>query len=133
MYAKVGRTTSGIRKLTLELKAKGYTTHLVLNEIPIEKAFQRNIGRYNETGRLVPPDYLLSVGNQPIRTYVELEKEGIFDDYERYSNDVRRGDVPIRVNERSGAHSGGEATVGVLPGRQGRRVSGPGLDGERGF
>lgn len=99
VYPKVGGSTKSIRELAQQLKKHGYTTTLILNELPIEKALERNNNRYNETGRLVRPDYLLSVGNKPIRTYLELQGEGVFDGYERYSNDVNRGEAPFRVLE----------------------------------
>lgn len=121
VYPKVGGSIASIRALAEDLKANGYTTTLILNELPIEKALERNNNRYNETGRLVRPDYLLSVGNKPIRTYLELQGEGVFDGYERYSNDVNRGEAPFRVLEadkerpvvlRRGG-SGGQAFDGV--------------------
>lgn len=99
VYPKVGGSAKSIRELAQQLKKHGYTTTLILNELPIEKALERNNNRYNETGRLVRPDYLLSVGNKPIRTYLELQGEGVFDGYERYSNDVNRGEAPFRVLE----------------------------------
>lgn len=99
VYPKVGGSAKSIRELAQQLKKHGYTTTLILNELPIEKALERNNNRYNETGRLVRPDYLLSVGNKPIKTYLELQGEGVFDGYERYSNDVNRGEAPFRVLE----------------------------------
>ncbi|MDR0841154.1 MAG: hypothetical protein LBN26_07230 [Christensenellaceae bacterium] len=97
VYPKLEGIVDSIRNIATLLHKKGYTAHLILNELPIDKAMERNNSRYQETGRLVSPKILMDVGNKPIRTFLELEQEGVFDGYERYTNDVERGAAPEKV------------------------------------
>lgn len=94
----VGLNTAKIAALVDELKAAGYVVHLAENQLPIAKAVARGIDRFRETGRLVDPDYILSVADRPTRTY-DAVKEKV-DSYARYSNDVVRGQ-PVRLLEAS--------------------------------
>ena len=55
VYGKLGGSVNSIEKIINRLKDNGYNTTLVLNDLPIEKALQRSIGRYKSTGRLVAP------------------------------------------------------------------------------
>lgn len=140
VYPKVGGKADNIRALAADLRTHGYTTHLILNELPIEKAMERNNNRYRETGRLVNPKYLMNIGNKPIRTFLELQQEGAFDNYERYSNDVERGFAPVPILERHPGRgrvlrhggSGGRDNAGgdqAPPGEAGGSTAGPATPG----
>lgn len=92
IYQKLGGDAESISKTITDFNSKGYSVTLVLNDLPIEKALERDISRFEETGRLVDPKVLLECGYNPIETYKELKKRGMCDGYEIYSNDVERGE-----------------------------------------
>ena len=104
----VGKTLDNARAKLKVLKEAGYRVHLVLTDLPIEKAVNRAMGRFRDAkeGRFVDPEYVLSVGDQPVQTYEVLKAEA--DSYARYSNDVPRGSPPRLVEESGGERSGGE-------------------------
>ena len=118
VYPKVGGDTKSIQNLLSLFKEHNYNAELILNELPLEKALERNLNRFKETGRLVDPKFLIEVGYSPVETYEILKKEGEFDGYERYSNDVERGQKPILLEsiERRGSilrlRDGGRALLG---------------------
>jgi adenylate kinase family enzyme len=97
----LGKTLDNIRTRIKLLKRAGYRVHLVLAEIPIEKAVNRAIARFRAEGRFVDPEFVWSVGNRPAETYEALKKEA--NSYARYSNDVPKGARP-RLIEESGQH-----------------------------
>jgi len=118
----VGKTLDNIRERIHLLKQAGYDVHLVLAEIPSEKAVNRAIKRFREEGRFVDPEYVRSVGDAPIRTYEALKSEA--DSYARYSNDVPRGSSPALVEKGSQRHDpdGGDGPGSNVPGS--RRLDG---------
>lgn len=69
---RVGASAQGIAELIDGLKQANYRVTLVLNDLAIERAVERAVKRFQSTGRLVPPDYVLSVADRPRRTYVAL-------------------------------------------------------------
>ena len=77
------------------LKNAGYTVHLSLNEVDSKTSLSRSIIRAIETGRFQSPEYLISVGNKPTKTYEYLKsfnEDGIhFDSFTKYNNDVPKG------------------------------------------
>lgn len=89
----VGDNPAKLRETIETLKAQGYRVTLVLNHLPIEKAMQRNMIRFRETGRLVGTTYLMGVAEKPTASYELLQ--GIADEHARYSNDVPRGSPPL--------------------------------------
>lgn len=87
-------------------KDNGYSVNLKNVDMPIEEATARAIKKYQTTGIYTDPYHLTEgVGNRPKDVYSVLEKEGVFDSYEQYANDVREGKKPRRVE------SFGDSTV----------------------
>lgn len=87
----VGKNPQKLRNTLEQLKQNGYSVHLSLNELDPDKAARRAVSRFQNTGRFVDPDYVLSVGWKPSEVYDILKKEGGFDSYVKYSNDVPYG------------------------------------------
>lgn len=115
----VGRTIESVKGIRDALKANGYNVHLRLVDLPIEKAAERAVKRFEHTGRFVDPDYILNkVGLRPKQNYDILKNEGGFDSYEAYSNDVSKGLPPILMGRNTSAESAGLDT--------GRRIRGTG-------
>ncbi|WP_052486982.1 zeta toxin family protein [Gordoniibacillus kamchatkensis] len=106
----VGRRAEKLRDILNTFKELGYEVHLHLNELSPEKAARRAVERFKEEKRFVDPHYVLhGVGWKPSETYDILKKEGGFDSYEKYSNDVPRGQKPILIERHS--NLGSDATA----------------------
>ena len=104
----VGKNSNKIRRLRDVLVDRGYEVHLHLVDLPAEKAAARAVERFEQTGRFVDPHYVLNIGDSPAKTYDIIKSEGGIASYERFSNDVPRGQAPILV-ERSGVARGANA------------------------
>jgi predicted kinase len=83
---KVGDSPASIRKLQQELKDAGYEVKLINMEVAYPEARRRMFGRFVETGRLLGPDYMRMVGDNPTQTYYTLKEEGVFDGYANIDN-----------------------------------------------
>ena len=97
----VGKNPQKLRNALEQLKQNGYSVHLSLNELDPDKAARRAVSRFQNTGRFVDPEYVRSVGWKPSEVYDILKKEGGFDSYVKYSNDVPYGQ-PARLVEGPG-------------------------------
>lgn len=100
VYPKVGRTREGIDEIMGELNAQGYQVYVHLVELPPAKTMQRMLLRYVSTGRLLPPDYVKSIGRTPRETYDATK--GQAQGHSAVDNDVAPGESP-RVVEQGGA------------------------------
>jgi hypothetical protein len=83
---KVGENPASIRKIQKDLKDAGYEVKLVNMEVAYAEARRRMFGRFVNTGRLIGPDYVRMVGDNPTSTYYTLKEEGIFDGYANIDN-----------------------------------------------
>ena len=83
---KVGDNPASIRKLQQELKDAGYEVKLINMEVAYPEARRRMFGRFVETGRLIGPDHMRMVGDNPTQTYYTLKEEGVFDGYANIDN-----------------------------------------------
>lgn len=102
----IGKNFERVRDVIGVLRDEGYTVYVHLNELPLDKAVERSLVRFKQTGRFVDPAYVLSIKNFPSITYGRLKAEGLIDGYARYSNDVEIGARPILLET-----SGPEAVV----------------------
>lgn len=118
----VGKSPEKLQQALQNLKEAGYSVHLSLNELDPDKAARRAVARFQSTGRLVDPEYILDVGWKPSEVYDILKSEGGFDSYVRYSNDVPYGQ-PAKLIEGPGVVE--EVQTGRVGGPGGR----PGLGG----
>lgn len=110
----LGKTLDNLRARLKLLKRAGYRVHLVLAEIPIEKAVNRAIARFRTEGRFVDPEFVWSVGNRPAENYEALKKEA--NSYARYSNDVPKGARPRLIEEGGQRGKAGTAEEADLRG-----------------
>jgi hypothetical protein len=107
IFPKIGKNVKSLKLIFGDAKKYGYTIHLIVNELPPEKAARSAYGRYKETGRFVAPEEILKeIAWKPREVYDILKSEA--DEYERYSNDVERGQPP-RLLTRSGEADQGTA------------------------
>jgi predicted ABC-type ATPase len=94
----VGKTQAKIENLITLLKGRGYTVNLHLAEIPVETSVARAQARAAKTGRVVPEDYLRSIGDKPTQTFDGIvnnpKMKAMLNEYNKYSNDVPMGTSP---------------------------------------
>ena len=110
--AMVGKNTVKIEELLRRLKLHGYTTKLHYVDLPAEKAMQRTVTRYVETGRAVDPAYIEKLGNQPRETFDKLrDRDDLVDADSEVSTDVNFGEKPRLISERKLGQSVAEARV----------------------
>ena len=58
--------------------------------------------RFVNTGRLIDPDYVRAVGDNPSKTYDTLKQEGVADGYTRIDNNVGRdAEKPVLEDTRN--------------------------------
>ena len=117
---KVGHNDKGIRKLILMLKENGYAVDLVNINVTYENAFRRMVNRFLKTGRLINPEYVAAVGDNPSATYRTLRQQGIADRYAEIDANGQFGE-PSKILDDTGATEGipglgGGREQGVRPG-----------------
>lgn len=108
----VGKTIDRVRQIRDALVAEGYEVHLHHNEVSVDTSVQRAIQRYKNTGKFVDPDYIVNeVGLKPNQNYDILKTEKGFSTYEKFNNDVPRGQ-PATLIERGTNEPGTGPTQG---------------------
>ena len=120
VWPLVGKTRSSIEEKIQKFKNAGYGVNLVYVDLPIEKAIERTKARFRETGRLVSPHYLESVGLKPRENYDKIKAEEGVDSYEAWDNDVAFGEVPLRT-EHGSVHTEKAGEDTLVARRMGRR------------
>lgn len=95
----VGKNPRAAREYLKGLKEAGYTVHLSFNDVSPLNSVKRATTRYIETGRFLNPAYIQDIGTKPQETYEILKKEGGFDTYSKYDNNVKFGQ-PAKKIER---------------------------------
>ena len=109
---KVGGNPQGMKKVIESLKSAGYTVNLTLAQLPLEKALQRDMGRYlhgiekvqkgltNKKPRLVAPRLIYEGEGGPIATYEYCKK--MCSSYGAWSTDVGKGMKPKLLEKSKG-------------------------------
>ena len=73
---RTGANPKSVQNALTGLKEMGYEVDLVLVRVPGDEAYRRNIRRFIDTGRLVPPAYIRNVvGDNPTSTYNTLKSK----------------------------------------------------------
>ena len=104
----VGQKEKSVMNYVDTLANAGYEIALVNTTLPVDSCRTRNRTRSYETGRGVPDDYIVSVGNKPDEVYnkivndIKNGKERRISSYAAVSTDVDFG-APARVIENSGS------------------------------
>jgi predicted kinase len=134
VYPKVGHESGSITKLARRFRAAGYRVNLVNLDVPPQTAMRRMLGRFGQTGRLIPPSYLLEeVSDNPSRVHNEMEREGEFDGYARLDGLTPYGRSPEVLSQTGDALAGTPFAVpGGSPAERGRAAAQPGDAGNRG-
>ena len=104
----VGQKEKSLMEYVDTLANAGYEIGLVNTTLPVDSCRTRNRTRSYETGRGVPDDYIVRVGNRPDEVYnkivndIKNGKERRISGYAAVSTDVAFGE-PARVIENSGS------------------------------
>jgi predicted ABC-type ATPase len=113
----VGKTSEKIVKLVNFLAEGGYEVHIHFMDIPKDIAAQRAVQRFQHTGRFVDPDYVLNVvGDKPRATYDIIKGNTNLKSYEKFSNDVPKGQKPTLIEQSDYYRSGRGETGQPAPG-----------------
>ena len=136
VFPTVGKNAQKLEHLILESKSHGYSVYLYNVRIPVAESAYRALRRFVETGRFVPPDYIVDgVGTKPDETFAILKnRKDLIDGYADLSNDVPFGSRPqtLETSDRPPAGLGQRGlSVHVGPG-QGvpDQAAGAGADGQ---
>lgn len=101
VFPKVGGSPGSIRRAIERFKADGYEVELVNMAVSSQEAYRRMVGRFVNTGRVIPPSYVDAVGDNPTATYRTLKDEGVADGYAQIDNNGPR-DAPKPVTDLAG-------------------------------
>ena len=127
---KVGGNAESIERAISMIKQKGYSVEVVDMAVSFDNAMQRMLQRFVSKGRLINPEYVIKVGENPSKTFDTIQQKGIADGYYRIDNNGPQDgykevltetgellkDTSIRLR-RGGVESGPEIR------RTGRKVS----------
>jgi hypothetical protein len=119
---KVGDKLSSIQKQIDLYRGSGYTVRIVNMAVSPENAYQRMIGRFAATGRIIPPSYVDYVGAKPSETYRRLREAGAENGYTEIDNNGGYGD-PKRITDQQGENALAGTPYDTGPG--GEQGSGP--------
>lgn len=99
VFPTTGSSTRTIRELRKRLREESYETHLVLVDLPPEKATLRAIHRFKKEQRYVPLAYVLDeVKDRPKRTFERIKSDPEWTSWAEYSTDVPRNMQPSLVD-----------------------------------
>lgn len=84
---KVGGKVDSIERTIAKLREKGYEVDVIDMKVGAEEALRRMIGRFISKGRLINPEYVRDVGDNPGKTYDTIKKRGLADGYARIDNE----------------------------------------------
>lgn len=99
---KVGGSPDSIRRLITRMRDAGYEIDIMDMAVKYGEARRRMYLRFVNTGRLIDPDYVRAVGDNPSKTYDTLKQEGVADGYTRIDNNVGRdAEKPVLEDTRN--------------------------------
>lgn len=119
------------------LKSKGYTTKIVMTDVPVDEAFARAVARAHRTGRSLSWNMIVGKHEQVARAHLGWRKDKAFDSWELYSNDVPNGADKILIAQGGGGdfqvleQAAYDAVVSKAGGYHGPNVERPNIPGPR--
>lgn len=96
VIGKVGGDYESVSGILDDLEKNGYEVDVILNDVPLDVALDRTIGRYErkETSRLVPLSTLINADKNVFNTFDKVLEHPIVKKGSIYSNDVPKGTLP---------------------------------------
>lgn len=138
VFPTVGVNENSLNRLIDLAHEKGYEIHIHHADLHPDKAAERVISRFKETGRFVDPDYLVNhVGLKSKENYDKVKSNGKVNTYTRYNADVPKGGRYMVVERGIGGNARTENVHprvgrGVLRGEAKRGEIDDKVSGERG-
>ena len=133
---KVGDNADKIAKQIDKLKSVGYQVTLANMDVTAENALTRMLKRFINTGRLISPGYVRSIGSKPKQTYASLKQQGKADGYAEIDNNQKLGESPTIKEDPDGIFEdiqfqrsrgpGDRGQPEILADIPGQRLDGPG-------
>ena len=102
VFPVVGANLDNLLNKIKAFKDVGYDVRLHNIDIPGDESYRRAFVRYLNTGRLIPHEYLLSIGDKPNIVYNQIKKLGVLNGYKKTNNFVKRGEKPILIENEGG-------------------------------
>ena len=101
IIGKVGGDIDSVDYVVKELAEQGYGINVILNDVPLEVAMDRTIGRFDrkETDRLVPIHTLLNADGKIFGVFDYLLQHPNVSSGKVYSNDVPKEQTPVLLKE----------------------------------
>ena len=101
IIGKVGGDIESVDYVVKELAEKGYDINVILNDVPLEVALDRTIGRFDrkETDRLVPLHTLLNADGNIFNVFDFLLQHPNVKSGKIYNNDVPKEQNPVLLKE----------------------------------
>jgi hypothetical protein len=99
---KVGGSAASIEKQVKLLRAAGYAVDVVLVDLPPAETWRRMIGRFLDTGRIIPPDVMQKGIDGAPATYDLLKEKGVAHGYAKIDNSPARGEPRGIVEDDAG-------------------------------
>ena len=96
---KVGDEEASIAKLIKKFRDKGYSVDLFDMSVTYSEARKRMFLRFVKEGRLINPDYVRLVGENPGKTFDALKAKGAADGYTRIDNNGEIDDGKILIED----------------------------------
>jgi predicted ABC-type ATPase len=85
-------------KLIDTFKGVGYRVGVLFADLPIDKAIERALARFQRSGRFVDPAYIATHDRHNFNTFNALKPK--LDFYEHYDTNVSRGEKPRLVERK---------------------------------
>ncbi len=83
---KVGGNVESIERAISMIKQKGYSVEVFDMAVSFDNAMQRMLQRFVSKGRLINPQYVVKVGENPSKNFNTIQQNGIADGYYRIDN-----------------------------------------------
>ena len=138
---KVGGSPKGIKAVIDRLRAAGYQIDVHLVDVAPDEAWRRMIGRFQKTGRLIPPKVLKDGIDGAPKTYDLLKAEGYANGFAKIDNSPGLGQPRGIVEDvssispaflgRDGSGGNEVAGLGVRAGSQDAGGQGRGTESSR--
>lgn len=99
----VGGDKAKVTSLLDAFTEAGYNVNVSYVDLPLDKSLERSVDRFYETGRLVDPRYIQTIGRKPAENYEALRDEQKYTSYTAYDNNVERGQEAEVIERVTGA------------------------------
>ena len=95
----IGRNQNKVERILDLFSEKGYAINIHYVDLPLEIAAQRMLTRHSETGKLIPIEYLMSIGDSPTTTYNAVKTRSGVNGYKKVDNNVAFGQAAEIVED----------------------------------